>query len=191
MDYLASIDSGLNTKRDHGEIARKIFLTHPTYALVGHEEEGFEILNSVSIFLDVPITSVQVVGSAKIGESFHKNTIFSNKTSDLDIAVIDPGLFRKYSEHVFTLSKGFTDETQFSSSAIVDEYLRYLSKGIFRPDLMPSGRWRADLNRFFGQLSLKYEKLFKSINASIYFSQVYFESKQRSVIAARANKRRT
>lgn len=48
---------------------------------------------------------------------------------------------------------------------------------------MPSCGERADWNKFFGKLSGDNTDLFKNINAGIYASQYFFESKQRSCIA--------
>jgi hypothetical protein len=45
---------------------------------------------------------------------------------------------------------------------------------------MPSGEERKQWNKFFGALSREHGDMFKSINACIYMSQVFFEYKQRS-----------
>lgn len=186
MDYIKSIEIGLNSKRKHTEIARKIFLSHPTSAFEGNEEKQFEILNEISEFFMIPITNVQIVGSSKIGESLHKKKKFDSKTSDLDIAIIDSNLFIYYTEQVFSITRGFKDLTQFpiySGTSSFQNYSNYVTKGIFRPDLMPTGSLRADWNSFFGKLSSKHSDLFKSINAGIYLSQIFFEIKQCSTIA--------
>jgi hypothetical protein len=53
---------------------------------------------------------------------------------------------------------------------------------------MPTGQERADWDNFFGQLSYRHSTLFKSISSAVYLSQSCFESKQRSVIKAHAEK---
>jgi len=189
MDHLDAIDAGLAAKRPYNEIARKVFLTYPTKAFVGKEECQFEILNAVSGFCRVSITAVQVAGSAKLGHSLHKKTMFTPGQSDLDLAIIDGPLFTSYLEVGLKLSKGYSDGASFpirGSISTQAEYLRYLARGIFRPDLMPNGPERADWGNFFGQLAAKHVALFKSISAAIYLSQGCFESKQRSAIKARA-----
>lgn len=70
----------------------------------------------------------------------------------------------------------------------MDEYLMYLARGIFRPDLMPKGPQRAEWKNFFGHISARHSALFKSISAAVYISQSCFENKQRSVIKTRAQK---
>jgi hypothetical protein len=185
MTHLESIDKSLSEKMPHLEIVRKVYLTYPTMALIGDEERQYHILNEVSQHFGIPINNVHVAGSAKTGKSFHKNTAFSPKKSDLDIAIVDPYLFRFYSESIFKLTKGFNDRSNFpikDGQSTFNQYSNSLAKGIFRPDLMPTGTIRAKWFQFFGQLSSKHKDLFYSINAGIYFSTVYFEQKQISII---------
>lgn len=183
--HLESIQKGIDEKRPHNEIIRKVYLTYPTMALMGDEERQFIILNEISEHFKIPINNIQVAGSAKTGMSFHKNQTFIPAISDLDIAIIDQDLFRFYTEHIFKITNGYNDRTKFpirDSRSTFNEYTFYLSKGIFRPDLMPSCKKRANWFEFFGKLSTRHKDLFKSINAGIYISQVFFEHKQCSII---------
>jgi len=185
MMHLKSIDEGLSNSRPHNEIVRKIYLTYPTMALVGNEERQFHILNEISEHFNIPIMNIQVVGSAKTGYSFHKKKTFDILTSDMDVAIIDSNLFLLYTEWVFKNTKGFADRTGFpiiDHKSTYQQYINCISKGIFRPDLMPTGKKRLNWLKFFGQLSSKNKDLFKSINAGIYFSQTFFEFKQISNI---------
>jgi hypothetical protein len=186
MNYLDSIQSGLDAKKKHIEIARKIYLSHPTSAFKDKEEKQFDILNEVRDHFKIPITNIQVVGSSKIGQSLHKKSSFTAKKSDLDLAIIDSNLFVYYTELIYSSTKGFSDLTKFgrnhSGISNFQEYSQYLLKGIFRADLMPSGEVRAEWSTFFGKLSSKHIDLFKSINAGIYLSQLFFEIKQTSTI---------
>lgn len=180
MNHIEAIDKSLSEKLPHIQIVRKIYLTYPTNALIDKEEKQFEILNEISQFFQIPINHIQVCGSSKTGKSFHKASSFTPKISDLDIAIIDSHLFVKYSELVFDITQGFQNITKFSTQRGNNfaSYSDYISKGIFRPDFMPSCIERVNWFRFFNQLSLKHEDYFKSINAGIYQSQVFFEYKQ-------------
>lgn len=183
--YLESIKEDIDNNVEHLNIIRKIYLTYPTKALVGNEKRQYEILNEISEYFNIPIMNIHVCGSAKTGYSFHKKTEFDRKLSDLDIAIIDPNLFLQYSEWVFKFTKGFTDRTGFTTydqKSNYQQYVSYIAKGIFRPDLMPSSKKRLNWLKFFGQLSTKNKDLFKSINAGIYMSQTFFEHKQISNI---------
>lgn len=185
MNYIKSIDIGLAENRPHSEIVRKVYLTFPTMAMIGDEERQFLILNKISQYFEIPIVNIQVVGSAKTGQSFHKENKFTKKISDLDVAIIDSNLFQKYSEYAFKQTNGFKDRTTFpivDGRSTYNAYVSYISKGIFRPDLMPTGKKRANWRKFFGKLSGEHKDLFKSINAGIYMSQTFFELKQSSII---------
>lgn len=185
MTHLESIDEGLQANLPHNEIVRKVYLSYPTSVLVGNEERQYKIFNEISEYFNVPIMNIQVVGSSKTGYSFHKKTPFNPVTSDLDIAIIDQNLFQNYTEWVFKSTSGFTDRTGFTSYDGKSNYSQYtncVAKGIFRPDLMPTGKKRLNWLKFFGQLSSQNKDLFKSINAGIYLSQTFFEFKQTSNI---------
>ena len=191
MDHSDAIDAGVTAQKSYNEIARKVFLTYPTKAFVGNEERQYEILNAVAEYFRVPITNVHAAGSAKLGFSPHKKTAFVVGQSDLDLAIIDGQLFAHYLQIGLKLSKGYSDGTNFpikGGASTQAEYLKYLARGIFRPDLMPIGQQRADWNNFFGQLSVQHNGLFRSVSACVYLSESCFESKQRSAIKARAEK---
>lgn len=145
MNHIDSIEKSLKEKLSHNEIVRKVYLTFHTSALVDNEEKQYEILNEISQYFKIPINHVQVCGSSKVGQSFHKISTFSPKISDLDIAIIDSNLFLKYSEFVFEVTNGFSKNTKFTTSK-GNNYLRYThytSRGIFRPDCMSSCPERA------------------------------------------------
>ncbi|WP_330443269.1 hypothetical protein [Flavobacterium sp. C4GT6] len=182
MTHEESIEKGLTDKRPYSEIIRKVYLTYPTMALVGQEEKQFSIFNEISEFFKIPISSIQIAGSAKTGVSFYKkNKPFTPQISDLDVAIIDYNLYSYYTEFVFKSTKAYKVKTGFRIGDY-DKYIGYITKGIFRPDLMPSGEKRAEWFNFFGNLSRKHNDLFGNINAGIYMSQLYFEHKQTSII---------
>lgn len=185
MDHIQAIEVGLQANASYNEIARKIYLTYPTKAFFGTEEQQYLILNSIAEKFGVPITTIQIAGSAKTGRSFHQKTDFKPGSSDLDVAIIDSRLFVRYTEIVFAQSKGYSDLSKFplrEGKSTYEEYVRYVSRGMFRPDLMTYGTERADWTSFFGRLSTRHTSLFGAITACIYLSESFFESKQRSAI---------
>lgn len=185
MNHIESIEAGLSANKPYNEIIRKVYLAYPTKAFIGNEERQYIIMNEISCFFNIPIICIQIAGSAKTGRSFHKQRDFTPGDSDLDVAIIDASLFQRYMEAIFKETKGYSIRTGFKirdGKSVADEYIAYLTKGIFRADLMPSGEARISWNKFFGTLSSEHGDLFKSINACIYFSQLFFENKQRSII---------
>ena len=186
INHVEVIDAGIAAKRPYTEVVRKVFLTYPTHAFIGEEESQYKILNEVALFFDVQITSVQVTGSAKVGQSTFKKTSFVPGVSDLDLSVIDTYLFSRYQGIVLNITDGYKDLSKFKESNYLRQYQKYLAKGIFRPDLMPSCTQRADWFSFFGNLEVKHRQLFKSISANVCLSQCAFEWKQQSAIRNRA-----
>lgn len=185
MNHLEAINASAEAGQSYIDIARKIFLVYPTKVFIGNEEQQYAITNEIARHFDVPITSIQVAGSAKTGRSIFQQRDFIPGVSDLDVAIIDQRLFSKYMEIVYAETRGYTDKTRFSirsGRSTFDEYLTYITKGIFRPDLMPAGQEKASITNFFGLLSRNHTDLFKDINAAIYLSESFFESKQRSAI---------
>jgi hypothetical protein len=183
--YEDAIRLGIKNGYRNEVIGRKIFITFPTFAFSEILEVEFEILNSISEFFQIPITSVQVVGSSKTGYSYFKSTDFLQGVSDLDIAIVDPYLFQKYCEIVSEETKGFSNLSKFMRTDDSDNYksyCKYIVKGIFRPDLMPVCSQKKDWFNFFNKLSNNHIKMFSCINAGIYFSMKFFEQKQAETI---------
>ncbi|HDM8156612.1 TPA: hypothetical protein P0E35_005052 [Vibrio harveyi] len=196
MNHLATIDRDIENKISHEETVRKVYLSYPTFAFVGKEDLKYEIFNEISNFFKVPFTSIQATGSGQIGRSLHKKRDFQDKKSDLDIAIIDSSLFIEYMEIVSKETNGYREISKFpmdteQGGTVKDKYLSYLSKGIFRPDLMPSCTKRAEIRSFFGKLSTKHSSLFKSIDAGIYLSECFFEKKQRTAIELHVKNKET
>lgn len=189
MNHLEAIEEGIEKEIPHEETIRKVYLSYPTFAFLSNEDLKYEIFNEISLFFSIPITSIQVTGSGQIGKSLHKKTDFVIQKSDLDIAIIDHDLFLKYMEIVSNETNGYRDTNKFARDpktgvSLKQQYQIYLSKGMFRPDLMPACAERNKINSFFGNLSTKHSKVFKSINAGMYISQFFFEKKQKTAIEA-------
>lgn len=180
--YEEGIELGIENNLRKEIIARKIYLSFPTNIFVGNEELQFEIMNSISNQFKVPLTTIQVAGSAKTGYSYFKNKEFIKGESDLDISIVSEDLFIKYTEIVLIETNGFKDLSFFGRNrdgkSNFDSYRQYINKGIFRPDLMPTCEAKKKWFNYFNKLSGKHFELFSSINAGIYLSQKFFEFKQ-------------
>lgn len=180
--YEEGIEIGIENNIRNEVIARKVYLSFPTSVFIGKEELEFEIFNIIASFFKIPITAIQVVGSAKTGYSYYNNKEFKEGISDLDIAIVSPELFIYYSEIVLRETKGFKDLSKFGRTSDGNSkftmYRKYVTKGIFRPDLMPTCESKKKWFNFFNKLSGKHFELFESINAGIYLSHKFFEFKQ-------------
>ncbi|HLA55557.1 MAG TPA: hypothetical protein VK623_05635 [Flavobacterium sp.] len=180
--YDKGITTGLERDLRNDVIARKIYLCFPTSAFIGKEEIEFEVISSISSHFRIPFGNVQVAGSAKTGFSYYKSKKFVVGESDLDIAIIDKDLFINFCEIVLRETKGFKDLSSFGRTKDGDShynmYRNYITKGIFRPDLMPTCEAKKKWFKYFSKLSEKYVDLFSDINAGIYVNEQFFEYKQ-------------
>ncbi|ERP96355.1 hypothetical protein Q666_04970 [Marinobacter sp. ES-1] len=186
MNYLQFIKQDLQNSVTPKDLIRKTYLTYPAAALLGYENQQYEILKEISKNFEIPISSIQIAGSAKIGYSLHKDREFNQGQSDLDIAIIDQNLFVKYMEKIFSETRAYSNRSRFPLNkdgvSRADEFISYLSRGIFNAKAMPSGETRKQWNKFFGMLSKKHSNIFKHINAVIYLSEEFFEVKQLSAL---------
>lgn len=166
-------------------MARKVYLSFPTFAFAANEELEFELIDKVAKFFDVPFVGVQIIGSAKTGFSLVKNTPFDCIISDLDIALVDRDLFSKYWEIAFQRSEGFSvggfqisGQPQKKADERRKRFLGFLQKGIINPELFPQCIERSELEVHLQSLSLGYSAYFSKISAFIYASETFFEAKQ-------------
>lgn len=184
MIYNNGIQAGLIRGDHKSVIARKIYLSYPTFAFNADYEKEFYLLNEICIFFNVPFKSIQIAGSSKTGFSYFKQKEYESGVSDLDVAIIDRDLFIYYCEQVFLLTDGFSNLSKFGRTKDgISKYNLYRDSimiGMFRPDLMPTSVLKKNWFNFFGRLSENYTDIFSDINAGIYLNEFYFEVKQSS-----------
>lgn len=185
MDYRFALDKAKDENVVVETMARKVFLSFPTFAFASDQELEFELMDKVAKFFNVPFAGVQVVGSAKTGFSLIKDTAFNPIASDLDIALVDRDLFAKYWEISFKRSNGFevgafqiVGQGPRAAGDRRKQFLGLLQKGIISPDLFPQCVERGELEAHFQTLSLGYSRYFSKISAFIYASENFFEAKQ-------------
>ena len=177
--YTDCLDRDMKTIADE-IIAEKIFLIYPSYVFRNNEDLQFNIYKEISEKFKIPITSIQLCGSGKVGYSYYKSRPFDPLESDLDIAIINSNLFNFYMENILSQSN-YLEQFYFSSGD-KKSYITYLSKGWLRPDFMPNISLRHEWFDFFGSLSIKYSKYFAKISAGIFLSESIFRNKQKSLI---------
>jgi hypothetical protein len=172
-------------KSDPRILARKIYLSYTTFVFENDEEIAFQIRNAIRNKFNIPFTCIKVCGSSQTGISFFKNRKFIKGESDLDVAIIDLNLFNKYSELSHQVTKGYSDLSSFSNTNGARHDTRFLSslnRGFFNPFFMPQCKQKTEWHQFFTSLSNFYVDIFKNINAGIYASEYFFETKQEECI---------
>jgi hypothetical protein len=182
-NYKNDLDVEIKRARDKGDsdqlIVKRLFYFRRSPISIIHDDAVFKIFNAVAAEFNVPFKSIYVSGSAQTGHSLYKNTDFSESNSDLDLAIVDESLFRKYSEISFITAHGYRDLTKFRRSEKIRDvpgfFQKNLAQGWFRPDLMPDCDTRKDWFKFFSGLTQMHIASFKDVNCGIYLSPVFFE----------------
>lgn len=162
---------------------KKVYLSYPGQFFLDKPDLQFEIFNKISSHFNVPFSAIRLTGSAHTGYSFHKKKNFTTAESDLDVAIIDSGLFQKYLEISYEYSDGFSPEkfqTDKNGRSLRNQFVSYSGRGILRPDLMPPCPKKNDVHAFFNKLSIQHSSFFKSISAGFYISETMFLLKQRN-----------
>jgi len=187
--FMDTIENKIGEWSSKGEsslmIARRIYFLSPTVAFEKEPDRELQVYQDVSNFFAIPFNSIQIVGSAKTGISLINSTPFSAESSDIDIAVVDQSLFMRYVEIAFAISEGYMRTELFpikEGKPTRHSFMKYLAKGMFRPDLMPHCPERADWTSFFDRLSSNHRGFCSGMSAAIYASSVFFEWKQKLAI---------
>jgi len=147
-----------------------------------------ELYEEISEHLDVALSAINLIGSGHTDFSLIKGTDFSKENSDLDVAIVDSRLFLELFEQSFETTNGWNHTNLFPGDKPVKQqenrrqFLRYIGKGIIRPDLMPNSPERASWTNFFGKLAWKYQDFCNGISAGIYASETFMAAKQERAI---------
>lgn len=190
FDHRKNLDQNRRNRTSSREMARKLYLSYPTCALVDDPETEYKIRNRFALLYAVPLAGVQIIGSAKTGFSLVKNSAFTLKRSDLDIAIIDARLFQNFWEEAYEISRGF-EENRFQDPVLEGKivvgggkarFLSYLQRGIIAPEFLPPGNLRRRLIEDAGRISLDYNQHFKKVSAFFYASELFFQSKQQDAV---------
>lgn len=162
------------------ELAERYCLIGPSFVSSMYEEPMIQIIKEAAEFFSVSPRSMQLCGSAKLGFSLIKKTTFSPGGSDLDIAILDSTCFCRYLEIVAMETNDLQDTTLFTDSDAIRRYKSLLTRGIIRSEILPSIKAKAEWDRFFNDLSIRYSNIFSKISAALYLSDRSFIRKQAS-----------
>ena len=181
MSYRNRINARLEKQDRPEEISLGVYVVYQTVAMKGLDDMKFDVLHQISKHHKVDINHVLIAGSAQTGESFHKETPFNSKSSDLDIAIVDAGLYERCLQITHKATRDYSDLSGFPRKegvSFYNDFLINLGRGFFRPDLMPTCSFKNQWFDFFQTLGKKYQSNFKSINCGVYSSLHFFQMKQ-------------
>ena len=117
------------------------FLFHGTpHVFNKRESDYFEFRTKIANKFNVGFHEVFIVGSAKLGFSFYKNTEF-DYDSDIDVVIVNEKLFEEFyfkiTDYQYKLDRLYRT-VNMKELKIYSEFLRYLVKGWMRPDKLPT-----------------------------------------------------
>lgn len=181
------IDDETKIGRDDNAICRRLYSLEIPFVFEKNRDKYFNIMEEASSELDVAITDLKVAGSAQTGFSFHENRPFQRKTSDLDLAVINAGLFEKMlrsaqeialpnpesaerpRQSVFPTRNGRSLYSNFAENVAL--------YGMILPWQMPDCNMKSTILVLSSKLSQKNLSDFKEVNFAFYMSHHFFYKK--------------
>ena len=128
-----------NSETDRLRILRKLVFHGTPAVFNGDEDEYFEFRQLIAEKFKIGYQEVFIVGSAKLGFSYVKETDFSYD-SDIDVALVNNQLFERYFDIICEYQYKLDQFRKIPSERELNDYnrfLQYLVKGWMRPDLLP------------------------------------------------------
>lgn len=125
---------------DYLRIVRKYIIHGLPFVFKGDHEAYYDFREMIARRWNVRFNEILVLGSGKLGYSYHKDSVFSRE-SDIDVAIVNSNLFESFYSDIRDFQyKKEQGQIVLSSS---EEYqyrifLTYMIKGWMRPDLLPA-----------------------------------------------------
>lgn len=122
------------------KIVRKYIIHGTPFVFNNKENDYYEFRDLIAKKFQINFHEVLILGSAKLGYSYHKDSIFSSD-SDIDVALVNENLFEEYYKSIcdfqYELDKGRETMTDYENKQY-QLFMQYLIKGWMRPDKLPS-----------------------------------------------------
>lgn len=128
-----------NTEFDYLQIVRKYIIHGIPYVFNGRENDYFDFRANIAQYFNIGFHEVFIVGSAKLGFSYHKDSLFSFD-SDIDVVLVNEHLFEQFyskiCDYQYEMEKGLVNPSGFQRNQY-NTFLKYMIKGWMRPDKLP------------------------------------------------------
>lgn len=122
------------------KIVRKYIIHGTPFVFNNKENDYYEFRDLIAKKFQINFHEVLILGSAKLGYSYHKDSTFSSD-SDIDVALVNENLFEEYYKSIcdfqYELDKGRETMTDYENKQY-QLFMQYLIKGWMRPDKLPS-----------------------------------------------------
>lgn len=180
---LLSMVSQATNDEDFLRIVRKYLIHGIPYVFANNPEMYYDFREKIAHHWNVGFQEVLIMGSAKLGYSYHKKSVFSEE-SDIDVAIINQSLFEEFYVAVrdfqYRKEQGLETLTSYEENQYRN-FLTYMIKGWMRPDFLPqkiSGKLSKQ-NWFDYFKSISYEKNLAGnykVSAGLFKSFDYMEN---------------
>ncbi|MBR8609464.1 hypothetical protein QDR68_16075 [Acinetobacter baumannii] len=181
--YQNELKEQVTQGRKRHEIIRNFYILRPSCTFTHKYDYAEKIMEEVAAYFSIPLNCILVCGSAQLGFSLAKNTIFLPGGSDLDLAIIDSGLYVKYFDDILKITNNYNRTNLFVTNEVKLNYLNFVSKGIINPKYMPNSELKRELKNFFTSVSAKYRDYYASVSVCFYLSEYSFQRKQQSALS--------
>lgn len=154
--YKAIKDATIDSRID---LARKYIIHGIPFVFLENPDSYYEFRKKIANHFHISYRDVYIVGSAKLGYSYRKKTIFS-LNSDIDVAIVSKELFDSYQRELCQFQYQFERSHIRLTNEEYGEYisfLKYIAKGWWRPDKVPTklnlAKWQDVWFDYFKSLS--------------------------------------
>lgn len=148
-----------NSNDEYLRIVRKYIIHGIPYVFKDNSNLYYDFREQIATHWHVGFQEVLILGSGKLGYSYHKNSVFSDE-SDIDVAIVNQSLFESFYLEIRNFQYRMESGLELLTSYEKNEYKRfqsYMIKGWMRPDILPA--------KITGKLSKKeWFSYFKSIS---------------------------
>jgi hypothetical protein len=170
---------------DRYDRARRLYVQDRAAALADDRDVEYKIKSEVHKYFDIPYSDVLFAGSAQLGFSAVKDTLFTPARSDLDIACVNTTLFQKAWVDVIEESRAFTNGAAFGSSKASEIELfkeSIVKRGMIKISGMPNSQMAIRWRQFESTLTRRYSANFGGVTVAIYMNEYAFCWKQDSAL---------
>lgn len=128
-----------SSEYDYLQLVRKYILHGIPHVFNGRENDYFDFRANIANNFKIGFHEVFIVGSAKLGFSYHKESMFS-LDSDIDVVLVNEDLFEmiysKICAFQYDIDKGLVSLNTYQLNQY-NIFLKYMIKGWMRPDKLP------------------------------------------------------
>lgn len=129
-----------NSNDEYLRIVRKYIIHGIPYVFKDNANRYYDFREQIANHWHVGFQEVLILGSGKLGYSYHKNSVFSDE-SDIDVAIVNQSLFESFYLEIrnfqYRLESGLETLTSHEKCEY-NRFLSYMIKGWMRPDILPA-----------------------------------------------------